>query len=68
MLCHRKKTTKRQSFFYGRDITTDAEPNLELLYQLLISYDDIRFRHERLKRLIASAVKPESITSQEYLV
>ena len=52
----------------GRNLTTAAEPSLEPLYQLLVGYTDWCIRHDRIKRLICNAVKPDSVTATKYLV
>lgn len=53
---------------FGRNLTTATEPVLEPLYQLLVSYPDLSFRLDRIKRLLCNAVKPDSVTSATYLV
>jgi len=56
------------NFDHGRNLTTATEPVLEPLYQLLVSYPDLSFRLDRIKRLLCNAVKPDSVISMKYLV
>ena len=53
---------------YGRNLATAIEPSLEPLYQLLVGYADWCVRHDRIKRLLCNAVKPDSVMATKYLV
>lgn len=55
-------------FLYGRNLATATEPSLEPLYQLLVGYTDWCVRHDRIKRLLCNAVKPDSVSATKYLV
>ena len=62
-----KKDHQKVSFKCGRDKATSAEPIIEALHQLLLSYPRLKRRLDKTKLLLRDAVKPESMTSIEFL-
>lgn len=58
----RKKPSRKDGFFLGRQKVTAIEPDiLDKLYLVLTGYDTLKYKVDRTKLILKNLVKPDSL-------
>ena len=53
--------------FIGREKNAPAEPIIEALHQLLMNYSRLKLRRDKIQSLLLCLVKPESMSTIEFV-